>query len=161
MVIAMTEDETPNAAARQTFVLSPHRSLGPRGFLILMLLYGGVSSFAGLYFFWLGAWPVLGFCGLDVALVYAAFRLNYRAARATEMIEIGPEELALIVRNGSGRELRRTFNPYWLRVELIEMPGGVSELRLTSKGRSLVVGRFLSDPERRDLAVALRMAIAH
>ena len=153
-------DQTPNPPARQTFVLRPHRSLGPRGFLIFMSVYGAISFAAGIAFLSMGAWPVLGFCGLDVALVWWAFRANYCAARQTETIEVTPDELAVCARDGRGRERTARFNPYWLRVEVLELRGDVCELRLTSKGRGVAVGRFLSDPERRDLAVALREAVA-
>lgn len=156
----MTENETPNPPPRQTFVLRPHRSLGPRGFLILMGVYGGVSFLAGLYFLTLGAWPVFGFFGLDVLLVYVAFRINYSTARETEMIEVDAAELTVTARNSQGSEVRRSFNPYWLQIDLVELAGGVSQLRLVSKGRGIVVGQFLSDPERRELAVALRAVLA-
>ena len=156
----MTIDQTPNAPARQTFVLRPHRSLSSRGFLILMMAYGAVSFIAGIAFLRMGAWPVLGFCGLDVALVYWAFRANYHTARQTETIEVMPDRLTVRAGDPRGRERTATFNPYWLRVELKELAGEVCELRLTSKGRQLAVGSFLSDPERRELAVALRLAIA-
>lgn len=122
--------------------------------------YGTVSFVAGLVFYSMGAWPVLGFCGLDVLLVYWAFRANYRSARHTETIDIMPSKLSVRVRDLHGAETVRTFNPYWLRIETRERAGGVCELRLASEDRWLVVGRFLSDPERRDLAAALREAIA-
>ena len=47
-------------------MLTPHRSLGRVGFLILMLLFGGISFITGILFLLLGAWPVLGYYGLDV-----------------------------------------------------------------------------------------------
>ena len=125
-----------------------------------MLAYGAVSFGAGIAFYRIGAWPVLGFCGLDVLLVYLAFRANYRSALLTETIEITAADLTVRARDKRGREKTWQVNPYWLRVDLKELAGGVSELRLASKGRVLAVGRFLSDPERRDLAVALRQAIA-
>jgi hypothetical protein len=62
-------------------IITPHRSLGPRGFLIFMLCLGGLSFIAGVIFVSLGAWPVFGFFGLDVLLVYFAFRAKYRSAR--------------------------------------------------------------------------------
>lgn len=154
-------DQLPALGQRQTFVLRPHRSLGSGGFLILMVLYGGVSFVAGLYFLMLGAWPVFGFFGLDVLLLTLAFQMNYRAACEIEMIDIGSDELSVTTRSPDGGLLRRSFNPYWLRVELVELTGGGSELRLMSKGRFVVVGRCLSDPERRGLATALRAALAH
>ena len=64
--------------------LTPHRSLGHIGFLVLMLLFGGVSFITGVLFLVIGAWPVFGFFGLDVLLLYWAFRLNYRHAEAYE-----------------------------------------------------------------------------
>ncbi len=62
-------------------VLLPHRSLGRKGFIALMLVVCLVSALTGLKFYQLGAWPVMAFFGLDVLLIYGAFRLNYRAAR--------------------------------------------------------------------------------
>ena len=61
--------------------ITPHRSLSRPGFLLVMALVGGLSFVGGMFFFLLGAWPVVGFLGLDVLLVYWAFRANYRAAR--------------------------------------------------------------------------------
>ena len=60
-----------------------------------MALVGGVSFVAGMVFFLLGAWPVVGFLGLDVLLVYWAFRANYRAAAAFEEVTVTPSELRL------------------------------------------------------------------
>ena len=62
--------------------LSPHRSLSFTGFTILMLVLAGISLAIGITFLMMGAWPVFGFFGLDVALVWLAFRANYREARA-------------------------------------------------------------------------------
>lgn len=143
------------------FVLRPHRSLSPAGFVILMSAYGLVSFITGLTFYRIGAWPVLGFCGLDVALVYLAFRLNYRSAAETETIEIGRDELIVRLQPMHGRARPSlSFNPYWVRVELTELAGGVSRLSLVSKGKGVVIARFLSDPERRELAAALTAALA-
>ena len=59
------------------FVLYPHRSLTPRGFLILMTFISAVSFIAGMAFLLMGAWPVFGFFGLDVLLLYLAFNLDF------------------------------------------------------------------------------------
>ena len=69
-------------------ILTPYRSLGPRGFLVLMGLIGLVSFIAGLAFYSIGAWPVMGFFGLDALLVYGAFKLNYRDARKFEVVDL-------------------------------------------------------------------------
>ncbi len=57
-------------------LLTPHRSLGPRGFMVLMSAVCLVSFGTGLLFYMIGAWPVMGFMGLDVALIYVAFKLE-------------------------------------------------------------------------------------
>jgi len=140
-------------------VLTPYRSLGPTGFLILMTALGGISFVAGLVFYLAGAWPVMGFFGLDVALVYFAFKLNYRSGRLYETLDLTPDRLAWMRIHPSGRHERFDCNPYWARVKLEERPDGRTSLRIASEGRELTFGRFLTDAERRDLAAALRDAL--
>ena len=48
-----------------------------------MVAIGAVSFVAGVVFLLMGAWPVFGFFGLDVLLLYWAFRLNYRPRTPT------------------------------------------------------------------------------
>src|SRR6185295_19237961 len=76
-------------------LLTPHRSLSGTGFVVLMAVVAGISFIGGVVFFVVGAWPVIGFLGLDVALVYWAFRANYRAAAAYEEVTVTPSELRL------------------------------------------------------------------
>src|ERR1700748_3247137 len=74
-------------------IITPHRSLSSTGFLLVMALVGSLSFIGGMFFYLMGAWPVVGFLGLDVALVYWAFRANYRAAAAFEEVTVTPSEL--------------------------------------------------------------------
>src|SRR6266700_7694041 len=76
-------------------VLTPHRSLGAVGFLVLMSLLSAVSFAAGLVFYLIGAWPIVGFLGLDVLLVYVAFRVSFHRTRAFETLRL--TERALVV----------------------------------------------------------------
>ncbi len=140
--------------------LTPHRSLGPRGFLILMGIICAVSFIAGVVFWLAGAWPVVGFFGLDVLLIYIAFKLNYASARAYETIEIAGDELT-VRRVLPGREPKKwTFHPYWVRVEMDSDGEDHGPLYLTSHGKKLQIGAFLSGDERRDFADALQQALA-
>lgn len=141
-------------------VIKPTRSLPPRGFFVLMALLGSVSTSVGLVFYLIGAWPVVGFMGLDVGLVYVAFRASYRHARAYEHIRLTRDELTVERVTHQGRRRLFRFQPYWLRVELYEPGGRQPQLRLSSHGRSLVLGSFLAPVERRSLAEALREALA-
>jgi uncharacterized membrane protein len=157
-----TREGRPPQGSREGFraVLYPHRSLGPTGFLILMLAIGGVSFVTGMAFLLKGAWPVFGFFGLDVALVYFAFKLNYRAGRLYETVELKPEALTITRVFPSGKQESFDFNPYWVRVRLAEGPQGRTDLRLASHGREFSFARFLTDDERRDLSSALSGALA-
>ena len=142
------------------FVLHPHRSLSPSGFLILMALIGMVSFVLGIVFVMLGAWPVFGFFGLDVALVYYAFKRNYRDGRLYETIALSPEALKLTRVHPSGRSEEFDFNPYWARVRCTtNRPDGRTSLRLAAQGREVLFGQFLTDDERRDVADALTGAL--
>lgn len=142
------------------FVLHPHRSLSPRGFLILMTIVSAVSFVAGAAFWWIGAWPVMGFFGLDVALIYWAFKLNYRSGKMFETIDLSPDVLKLTRVHPSGRREAYDFNPYWARVRLtVDRPDGRTSLRLAAQGREVVFGKFLNDDERKDFANALTGAL--
>jgi uncharacterized membrane protein len=140
-------------------VLTPYRSLGPKGFLALMLAFGALSFVTGMVFLAMGAWPVLGFFGLDVLLIYVAFRLNYRSGRRYETLELTPDQFVLTRIHPSGRRERFDCNPYWARVSLREWPDGRTALSVVSRGTELKFGTFLTDDERRDLALALREAL--
>lgn len=98
-------------------ILTPHRSLGATGFLILMLCLGAASFATGVVFVLLGAWPVFGFLGLDVLLVYLAFRINYRSARAYEEVTVTASELTVRKVSPRGRVREEwTANPLWVRL---------------------------------------------
>lgn len=140
-------------------ILRPHRSLSPTGFLIFMSAISLVSFLAGTYFWMQGAWPVLGFFGLDVLIVYVAFKLNYRSARLYETVTLVDQRLDVRRVEASGRTWVWSFNPAWVKLDLAEHPSGTAELWLRSGGDAVNVGRFLSDPERRDFARELRQAI--
>jgi len=157
----MTGNSEQTQDGSDTFraVLTPHRSLGPKGFLALMIAFGAVSFAAGLAFYFAGAWPVLGFFGLDVLLVYVAFRLNYRSGRRYETLELTPAQFVLTRVHPSGRQERFDCNPYWARVSLREWPDGRTALSVVTRGTELAFGSFLTDDERRDLASALREAL--
>ena len=101
-------------------VLLPHCSLPSRGFHLLMLGLGLISLAVGIGFVSIGAWPVTGFFGLDVALVYIGFRINYRRARRREILRLAGDAFTVerISAHGSRRVWR--FQPFWLRVVLEE-----------------------------------------
>src|SRR6266702_5850642 len=141
-------------------VLAPHRSLPPAGFAAIMAIFGGISFIAGIFFVLHGAWPVMGFFGLDVGLVYLAFRINYRSARRAERIRLLSDALTVDRLGVRGERRSWRFQPYWLRVIIEEKGDDSNRLIITSHGRSLVLGSFLGAGERRSVAALIDDALA-
>ena len=141
-------------------VLLPHRSLPPRGFRLMMLLLGVVSLAVGIGFVSVGAWPVCGFFGLDVAALYLAFRLSYRSARQREVLRLAGDDFTVERIGIYGERRLWRFQPFWLRVVLEERVQEANRLLLASHGRSLAIGDFLAPAMRRELATTVRAALA-
>ena len=137
-------------------LLTPHRSLPPRGFLLLMGAVCLVSFIAGLAFFLIGAWPVVGFFGLDVLLIYWAFRVNYARGRMYETLRLTRDDLTVRRVSPKGEVRSWRFQPAWLQVIMDDPPRPQSQLLLRSHGNSLAIGGFLTPRERLDLARTLR-----
>ena len=141
-------------------VLTPHRSLSPTGFLIFMLVLGGISFVSGMVFLMAGAWPIFGFFGLDVLLVYWAFRINYRSAHAYEEVKVTASELTLRKVSHHGRISEWTLSPLWVRLDRDEHAEfGIERLYLVSRGRRLSIGGFLGPDEKASFAHALAAAL--
>lgn len=141
-------------------VLTPHRSLSPAGFLWLMLLAGSISLVTGTVFLLAGAWPVFGFFGLDVLLLYCAFKLSYRSAKALEEVTVTGSELTVRQVSPLGHRREWTLNPLWVRIDqVVHEEFGVERLFLVSRGERLPIAAFLSPPERESFALALSAAL--
>jgi uncharacterized membrane protein len=154
-------DPAPNDDAIFAARLSPHRSLSPAGFNLLMMAIVAIAFTGGLVFWAIGAWPVVGFFGLDIFLVQLAFRLNYRAARAYEEVEITRESLTVRKVTASGKMREFGFNPYWARLEIDRSPDSlISRLSIASHGRRLDIASFLGPNERESFADAFSAALS-
>jgi uncharacterized membrane protein len=141
-------------------IITPHRSLGGVGFVVLMSIVSAVSFAAGMVFLMMGAWPVFGFFGLDVLLIYWAFRVNYRRALAYEEVMVTPSELRVRKVSHRGKVAEWSLNPLWVRLDRdAHAEFGVERLFLVSRGRRLPIAGFLSAPEKESFAAALGAAI--
>lgn len=142
-------------------LLTPHRSLGTKGFLVLMALLIAIWFGTGITFLSLGAWPVFGFFGLDVVALYLAFRWNYRAARAREEVSVSRTKVDIRKVAPSGRSEEHRFNPFWARFavdrhELI----GITRMTVEGEGRQVPIGTFLNPDDRESFATAFGRALA-
>ncbi len=141
-------------------LLTPHRSLNRTGFAVLMALVSAVSFAAGIVFWWIGAWPIFGFFGLDVLVIYWAFRINFRSAAATEEITVTPSELRVRRISHRGHVVEWVLNPLWVQLgQTSDEEFGIEELYLVSRGRRVAIASFLGPDEKASFAKALMVAL--
>ena len=141
-------------------LLTPHRSLNRTGFLLVMAFLSVISFAAGMLFLLMGAWPVLGFFGLDVLAIYWAFKINFRRARACEEIWVTPSELRLRRVNHRGHRTEWVLNPLWVRLETVAHEEfGIEKLYLVSHGRRVAIASFLGANEKASFVKALRAGL--
>ncbi len=137
----------------------PHRSLSRKGFIVLMAFVCLVSFAAGIAFMMMGAWPVTGLFGLDVLIIYLAFRVNYRAGRQFETVELNGQELKITRVHPSGKSESWSFNPFWVRIDLEEHETRADVLSLRQHAERFVFGAFLPDEEKKQFAQELTRAL--
>jgi uncharacterized membrane protein len=147
--------EAPVPAVHFATSLKPYRSLSADGFRIVMLGAVAANFVIGLPLFLMGAWPVFGFMGLDVFLLWWLFQRSYFDAKRTETLTLTDHDLVVvrIAPDGEREELR--LDAYWLKVEVTE-----ERLVVASRGNRAVIGRFLGPDERLRVAEQLKAAIA-
>jgi uncharacterized membrane protein len=141
-------------------LLTPHRSLSRTGFLVLMGFISAVSFAAGVAFWLMGAWPVFGFFGLDVLVIWWAFRINFRDAKATEEISVTHFELRVCRVSHRGHVAEWVLNPLWVQLDQkTHAEFGIEKLYLVSRGRRVSVASFLGPDEKASFAKALTAAL--
>ncbi len=141
-------------------VLRPYRSLSRLGFAVMMVCVTAAGALIGVAFLLAGAWPVTGFCGLEILLLYVFFRLNYRDGRAYETVRVTDRALTVRRVAPNGRAETWRVPPFWLRVSMDDPPAHNSQITLSTHGRTLIIGAFLTPHERLDLARAIDAALA-
>lgn len=141
--------------------MTPHRSLGRQGFAVLFAVVAAVNLWTAGFFWILKAWPVCGFLGLDVALVWFAFRANENSARQSERILIEGDDVRLLKQLRGKPAPVKSFNRRWTKVllEYDEAREIVGRLFLVSRGQRTEIASFLGADERSSLAEALKAAM--
>lgn len=142
-------------------LLTPYRSLGRQGFIILMGVLVGIWIFMGGLFLSMGAWPVFGFFGLDILLVWLAFRASYRAGRQREEVAVSRTRLDIRKIAPSGRTEAHSFNPFWTRFRIARHDEiGITDMAVEGEGRRVTIGSFLNPKDRESFATAFGEALA-
>ncbi len=146
----------PDTSASR-LVIWPYRSLSPKGFKIIMLIIGGMMLSMGLVFFLIGAWPVIGFMGLELLVLYAAFKLNYKAARRQEKL-LADKQTFRIERTSPDGDINIDELPSpWLKARLdpsqdpAESDRRQQKIIVSTHGKSAEIGAFLHPAEKKAL----------
>ncbi len=159
----MTEGNVDEPMEQPIFAaeLTPYRSLGRKGFRILLLLTGIFCFGHAIFFLFTGAWPIGLFFGLDFLLLYGAFVLNYRSGRAREEVFVSRTDLAIRKFTPSGRMTEHRFNPFWARFFVRRHSEiGIVSMMVAGEGKRTDIGSFLNPDDRESFAKAFRAALA-
>ena len=148
-------EKTNEKLEKITITLWPYRSLGERGYLYLMIAFISLVFILSVLFYSLGAWPVIGFLGLEIGLVWLVFRLNYNSGRNFEQIFITPEKTSIEKVNWRGARRCFTIVSPWIVANCIKTDGNSDKLILSYHAEKLEIGSFLPPQEKLSLANAL------
>jgi uncharacterized membrane protein len=151
---------------RETLTIWPYRSLSPRGFALVMIALGALAFCIGLGFFLMGAWPVVGFLGLELLVVWLAFKMNYRAAKRRQHLTATSRQLTIENVSPTGDSQTTAVPTAWAQVELTprDEPEMHARQRQTivvrSHGQATEIGGFLHPAETPKLAREVKRMIA-
>ena len=136
-------------------------SLGGRRWIVFAAL-ASVSLVLALAFVAAGAWPVLPYSVLEIALLGCAFAYIERHAGDWERLTVAGDRV-VVERAAGGKRERREFNRYWLRVEVEPADAGFGrspKVILQGGGTSWEFGNALPVSERIAVARELRKLAA-
>src|SRR5690349_940898 len=106
-----------------TIVARRNNSLSTGGRRLVLGFLAAIVLAISLGFAVTGAWLVFPFGGLDVLLLYLAFRYMERHAGDYESMSIGGDKV-VIERSQRGRTRRQEFNRHWVQAEYAAPSGG-------------------------------------
>lgn len=142
-------------------MIRPNRSLGAEARRLVITLVALAGIISSIPFMVIGAWPVAGYFGLDVLLLFIAFRVNQNRAREIEEVTVTPVQLHVrrLSHRGEAQEWR--FNPAWVRIERgrEDQEYGLLGLSVVSGATRVSVARHLSPLERLEFARAFEASL--
>ena len=137
-------------------VLEPHRSADNRTIRNVGLFMAAIFVPVGVGLVVAGAWPVIGFMGLEVVALVALLRWHHNKGFAVETIALTRDRLRIERRDPWGRRRAWSFPPHWLQVNIDHSGNVENRLELRSHGNAVVIGTYMTPDERLTLAAALR-----
>ena len=140
-------------------VITPHRSLSERGFIVLIAVVTVSNCISSAVFVHLGATLVPIFMGLDVLAVLVAFMVSFASARRVERVRVTAREVLVTHEAPNWRRVVWESPTAFTRVAVEREEDRTIGLRLALSGREVAVAQSLSPRERGEFAKALERAI--
>lgn len=140
-------------------VIAPHRSLTPRGAVVLLAVVMAFNVMVAIFLLVVGAPPVLPFLGLDVLALWLALRASDRAARRVERVQVTAEAVTVSREDEKGARTVWTSPTAFTRVGVDHLGEHEARVRLMIYRKRLTLARSLSPDERVSFAQALQDAI--
>jgi len=140
--------------------IRPNCSLTVRGarlfFASACVMPFGMGGFLALK----GFWPILPFAGLEMALLAWALKVALERRFHSQTITVSGSNVSVESRHRLGTE-QVVFPRHWAQVKLRRPAASLHPSRLTieSHGRQCELGSFLTEEERRGLALRLKRLI--
>ncbi len=131
----------------------PNRSLTPAGRLLWLALMASTTMLVAVAGFAIGAWLILPFAGLEIALVWVAFRFIAQHDGDYETLTVGETNFKWEQRCGRCTDVLEG-NKYWATFEPVNIVGR-SEMRLRYAGKTIVVGKHFAIEEQKQLTQRL------
>ena len=140
--------------------LTPHRSLTPTGKKVVIGLVAALALVPGVVFYVAGAWPVVGFMGLDVLAIWAALTISMRGGKAYEVVTLWPTSLELKKVDAKGTEELLSFVPKSVKFVIDrDYNERVTALWLKGENQKVPLGVFLSADEKLSLSKVFGTAL--
>lgn len=140
--------------------LRPHRALGPKGIRNVILFTALMISVPGIFFYAIGAWPIIGLLGLDLIALTWAMTASFKSGRMFETVTLWRDNLEVRHVSEKGEERRHEFNPFWVRLDVArDFEGRVTNIALRNRQDRLEIGAFLTPDDKKKFADGFGVAL--
>ena len=133
--------------------MRPNRSLSPTGRFYCFLFIASTTTLCAGVATAIGAWMVLPFAGLEIFFLWLAFRIIGRHDSDYERVQVAGREFRW-TRSECGRIEELSGNAAWAHLSTVARNGRL-EVGLRYMGKSVLVGKMISDEQRKSLCRSL------
>ena len=117
------------------------------------------ASYIGISFYVLGAWPVLGFMGFEILLIYIAFKILFYKNKFYEHIILDNEKLNILFKKKNKIIKKIELEPTWVQVKIEKIYENEDTLILSSHGKKIILANYLIPEERLKLAGKIKSGL--